>query len=452
MSDRITIAGALAEFCSKVATQPLPAAVQGRARLCLADHLHAAIHGVRSETGERLIRYLSPNGAPPAQLGAEALALLLGSASTVHEIDDVHQDTSMHPGSVVVSAALGCLLEKPVSGQRLLAAITAGYEVGIRLSIAAGERHYHYFHATATCGTLAAAAAASIVLGLTSEQTAHTLGIAATSASGLWEDINDAAIGLKHLHSGAAAERGIRAAKLAALGLRGAPRSIEGRKGFLAALARPGDFAPREAAPDETALREMLLAGLGERWTILRNIYKRYPFCLACFEPLEGIRHILANSARPKEEVRSVVIDIYPPNATLIAQPDPKDQLQAKFSAPFAIGLVLAGRDPEDVRLPKEWLVDPKVRGWYPSVSVRADSEVPRRHARVTVTWSNGAEESADRPLRNLDEREVWGRFTAAARRYLGDGAREVEDAVTGCAAFADTRALPLAARKAIGV
>jgi 2-methylcitrate dehydratase PrpD len=451
MGEPMTIAAGLAEFCSNVASRPLPAAVEDRARLCLADHLHAAIHGMRSETGERLVRYLAPDGAP-AQLDAEVLALLLGAASTVHEIDDVHQDTSMHPGSVIVSAALACLMEKPISGRLLLAAIAAGYEVGIRLSIAAGERHYHYFHATATCGTLAAAATAAIILGLDREQTAHALGAAATSAGGLWEDINDAAIGLKHLHSGFAAERGIRAAKLAKLGLRGARRSIEGAKGFLAAMARPGDFAPRETVPDDAALREMLLAGLGERWTILRNIYKRYPFCLACFEPLEGIRHIVARSGRAKEDVRSVAVDIYPPNASLIDNPDPKDQLQAKFSAPFAIGLVLAGHDPEDVRLPKEWLADPKVRGWYPSISVRADSDVPRRHARVTVAWRDGAEESADRPLRNLDEKEVWGRFTAATRRYLGDEARAVEEAVAGCAALADTRGLPAVVRKAIGV
>jgi 2-methylcitrate dehydratase PrpD len=147
-----------------------------------------------------------------------------------------------------------------------------------------------------------------------------------------------------------------------------------------------------------------------------------------------------------------VAVDIYPPNASLIAQPDPKDQLQAKFSAPFAIGLVLAGHDPEDVRLPKKWLVDPKVRRWYPAISVRADSEVPRRHARVTVAWHDGAEESADRPLRNLDEKEVWSRFSAAARRYLGEGAHVVEDAVADRAALSDTRGLPLAVRKAIGV
>ena len=101
-----------------------------------------------------------------------------------------------------------------------------------------------------------------------------------------------------------------------------------------------------------------------------------------------------------------MAVDIYPPNASLIANSDPKDQLQAKFSAPFAIGLVLTGHDPEDVRLPMEWLVDPKVRGWYPSITVRADNAVPRRHARVTVAWRDGAEESADQPFRNLDEKK----------------------------------------------
>ena len=151
---------------------------------------------------------------------AESAALYAGAISAVHEIDDVHQDTSLHPGSVVVAAAIASAGEADVPGSRLLAAIVAGYEVAVRLSVAAGHRHYHYFHSTATCGAVGAAAAASIVLGLDEEQTAHAIGMAATSASGLWEGINDEAVTVKHLHPGLAAERGVRAAKLARLGLR----------------------------------------------------------------------------------------------------------------------------------------------------------------------------------------------------------------------------------------
>jgi 2-methylcitrate dehydratase PrpD len=262
---------------------------------------------------------------------------------------------------------------------------------------------------------------------------------------------NDEAISGKHLHSGLAAERGIRAAKLAHLGLLAAKRSIEGDRGFLAALAC--SRAPATAAePDEPRVREIMLGGLGERWAILRNIYKRYPFCLACFEPLEGIRSIMEGSERRREEVHSVLLELYPRSASIVSQPHPRDQLQAKFSATFAASLVLAGYNPEDLTLPPEWLVDPKVTNWYSCIQLVAASTVPRRHARVTVRWKDGTEERADRPLRNLDEAEVWSRFAGACRQCLGDRANEVEATVARCADLETTADLFALARLVIGL
>jgi 2-methylcitrate dehydratase PrpD len=443
------IAATLAAFCVRAQAQPLPAEVAERAGLCLADHLHSAVRGASTETCQRLIRYLGLQGGAPS---AEATALMLGAASTVYEIDDVHHDTSMHTGSVVVAAALGCLADASIQGRRLLAAIAVGYEAGIRLSIAAGEPHYEFFHSTSTCGTVAAAATAAVIYGLTEDETAHAIGVAVTSASGLWEGINDEAIGLKHLHSGLAAERGIRAAKLARLGLRGAQRSIEGKRGFLAALAGPRAAAAGVAEPGGTRVREILLDGLGERWAILRNIYKRYPFCLACFEPLEGIRSIIESGKRRRDEVDSVLLELYPRSASIVSQPHPRDQLQAKFSATFAVALVLAGHDPEDVTLPPTWLADPNVTTWYPRIRLVAASTVPRRHARVTVRWKDGTEECADRPLRNLSEAEVRSRFTRACRESLGDRATAAETTVSRCADLETTADLSALVRDAMGL
>jgi 2-methylcitrate dehydratase PrpD len=440
----MTIAAGLAAFCSQAGTEPLPAAVQRRAQLCVADHLNAAMWGARTETASRLMRYLDPDSGSPTP-AAEAVALLLGAASTVYEIDDVHHDTSMHTGSAVVSTALGSLAEMPSSGHRLLAAIAAGYEVAIRVSIAAGERHYQYFHSTATCGTIAAAATAAIMYRLDQEQTSHAMGLAATSASGLWEGINDEAVGVKHLHSGFAAERGIRAAKLARLGLRAARRSIEGERGFLAALAGRPSLAPREA-------QEILLAGLGESWMILRNIFKRYPFCLACFEPLEGIRHLLETGSHSIGDVRSVLVALYPRSASIVGQSDPQNQLQAKFSAAFAVAIVLAGHNPEDVTLPEAWLVDPAVRRWYPNIRVLADRTVPRRHARVTVGWNDGTEQCADRPLLSLSELEAWSRFASTCRQFGGSRAGALEAVVAGAADLKDTIELFTLVRAAVGI
>ncbi|MBE7732829.1 MmgE/PrpD family protein [Devosia faecipullorum] len=418
MSD--TISARIAAFAVAAASDPVPPEVAERARHCVIDHLHAALQGTNSQTAAILNGY---DGAA----GAEALALRLGALSTVYEIDDVHRDTSMHPGSTVVAAALAAALDSKADDARLLAAVAAGYEVAIRLSVAAGERHYHYHQSTATCGTIAAAVAASIVYGLDAEQTKNAIGLSATMASGLWEDINNAAIMVKHLHSGFAAERGVRAARLAALGMNAASRAIEGPKGFLAALARQDAAYPLESTLDEAALRKILTEGLGERWSILRNIYKRYPFCLGCFEPLEGMRHVLSTSGRAIADIEGVTIEIYPPTAQLVGNRAPTNQLQAKFSAVFAIALLLAGRDPENVLLPVEWLSAPDVVAWYPKIQCLGNGSLRPRSALVNVTWKDGTTTLGNEPLRSLDENEVLERFAGLVRRTLGDEAAGLE-------------------------
>lgn len=427
-----TISTRLAAFASSVAAHSLPADVTERARLCVVDHLQAALHGTHSETASVLKRY---RGAADE----EALALLLGALSTVYEIDDVHRDTSMHPGSVVVAAALAAASGAATSDARLLTAVAVGYEVAIRLSIAAGERHYHYHQSTATCGAVAAAVAASVVYGLDAAQTANAIGLAATMASGLWEDINNAAIMVKHLHSGFAAERGVRAAKLAALGVKGASRAIEGPKGFLAALARQDSGYPHERPLDDAALRAILVEGLGERWAILRNIYKRYPFCLGCFEPLEGMRDVLATSRRPAGDVASVRVEIYPPTAHLVGNRAPADQLQAKFSVTFAIALLLAGRDPENVLLPVEWLRDPEVVDWYPRIECVANASLQPRVAHVHVCWNDGTTALGSKPLRSLEGEEVLERFSLLCRNRLGVEAGILEARLSALGSGADS-------------
>ncbi|MGZ5250863.1 MAG: MmgE/PrpD family protein, partial [Caldimonas sp.] len=111
----MTVARAWAAYCGDVASAPLPASVQARARLCVADHLHAAMHGARSDTATMLHRYFGwEESVRAAAAGAESAALYAGAISAVHEIDDVHQDTSLHPGSVVVAAAIASAGETDV--------------------------------------------------------------------------------------------------------------------------------------------------------------------------------------------------------------------------------------------------------------------------------------------------------------------------------------------------
>lgn len=348
----------------------------------------------------------------------ESAALYHASLAAVHEIDDVHFDTSLHPGAVIVPAALAVAEDVNAVPSQLMTAVSVGYEVAVRLSIAAGERHYYYFHSAATCGTIGAAAAAGVLLKLSKEQMQNALGLAATSASGLWEGITDLAVMVKHLHLGMAAERGVRSARLAALGWPGAPHALEGPKGFFAALAQPGLHAPDETA-DGSRLAQIMTEELGERWAILRNIFKRTPFCLGVNEPLEGLRYIL-DQGIDRRQIETIQVETSPSVAWMVGNPHPEDECQVRFSAPFAMALLLAGRDPETIPLPIHWITQPEVKHWLPKIRMTGREGIGRRRAIVTVKLNGGSAITAIRPLRNMTNQEAFQRFAAVAGARFG--------------------------------
>jgi 2-methylcitrate dehydratase PrpD len=106
-----------------------------------------------------------------------------------------------------------------------------------------------------------AAAASSRILALDAKQTAHALGIAASQASGIVENLPS---GAKNIGIGNSARNGLLAAVLASNGYTAAPRAIEGPLGFA------------KAAGDTADMSE-LTGDLGKRWELLRNTYKALP-------------------------------------------------------------------------------------------------------------------------------------------------------------------------------
>ena len=250
----------LARRAAALAFADLSRPVVEHAKACLLDWIGSAVCGSTSPTAaitHRAVRRISGQG--PATLvgrspGASAFAAALynGAVSGVDEIDDVHQDASLHPGIVVVPAALAMAEEHGASGRHLLTALVAGYDVVVRVARAAGVSHYAHWHTTGTCGTFGAAAAAGSILGLDPAAMTMALGLAGTQAAGLWESLNGEATMAKHLHGGKAASSGLLAALLARDGFRGSSSILEGDKGFLAAASTAG---PGGAEGADRALR-----------------------------------------------------------------------------------------------------------------------------------------------------------------------------------------------------
>uniref|UniRef100_UPI001C5EF0FC MmgE/PrpD family protein n=1 Tax=Nonomuraea rhizosphaerae TaxID=2665663 RepID=UPI001C5EF0FC len=241
----------------------------------------------------------------------------------------------------VVPAALPPAEAVDAPGGRLVAAVAAGVEVCNRLGMAsylpeAGNSLFFEKgqHATSICGTLGAAVAAGLLFGLDAEGVAHAVGVAASMGSGVIE-ANRTGGTVKRVHCGWAAHSGVTAAVLALEGLTGPPTVLEGRFGFF------------QAWLDGRFDAEALLSGLGERWELLRTVYKPYPTNHFTHPGIDCALALGTLGVSP-EDVEDMELGVAAPVLRTIAEPrddkiKPSSPYHAKFSGPYTVAAALHG-------------------------------------------------------------------------------------------------------------
>ena len=160
---------------------------------------------------------------------AELAALANGVAAHSLDYDDMCFVSLAHPSCALVPASLAAGELAQRAARALLDAYVVGFELECRLGNVMNPRHYHQrgWHCTSSIGTLGAAAAAARIFGLDAPTAQHALGIAASSACGLKENIGSM---VKPLHAGMAARNGVMAARLAQRGFTASPTRSMGRK------------------------------------------------------------------------------------------------------------------------------------------------------------------------------------------------------------------------------
>ncbi len=311
-----TATEALVEWAFEQRTRGFDDEVLESAQLFVLDWLASAFAGRGTEPGRAILEYTRAQPSGDALVcgetvgrSAEAAAFANGALSHVVEMDDVDRVSIVHPGAVVMPAALAAYGRDGRNGRELLSAIVAGFEVAIRFGSAVGAKHYYHFHNTSTCGIFGSAMAAGWLRGLDSEALTWALGNAGTMAFGLWEFNAEGAMS-KHLHTGHAAASGFRAAELAAHGFTGARSIVEGERGFFAGLAPQGE-------PDKVT------AGLGEPPLALPGVsLKPYASCRhthAAIDAAMALREQLDGGA-----VERGTISVYQAAADLCDNPSPK--------------------------------------------------------------------------------------------------------------------------------
>lgn len=318
------------------------AAVMHAARNAILDWLACAIAGAHDRSTDTLVKTFGtgPTGTAllvgrPERADAFTAALINAHAGHVLDYDDVHASVRGHPTTVILPALMAEAATTEATAEDIIAAYIVGLEVMGRLGRAIGSTHYEKgFHATATLGTIGAAAALARILKLDPRQTAVALGIAATQSAGLRLQFGH---DVKPLHAGFAARAGLSAARLAAHGFDGAPAFLDGPIDFLAAFGFGSEDPSRildgwnnPTAPDTW---QIVAPGL---------ILKLFPCCTAS-HPVAIAGLELRNELAPEAgDVHSMTIT-FPRggDAALITGAHPKTGIDARFSAEYVLAAAL---------------------------------------------------------------------------------------------------------------
>jgi aconitate decarboxylase len=422
----------LGRWVSELALAAVPPEVLAHLKLCVLDSVGCGLFGAAQRWGRIAADVaVGLSGGGPSSLFARAqtaspsdAALANGTAIHGFELDDAHVASSYHPGAVTLSAALAVGEAKAVSGADLLAALAAGYEIGLRVGVCAGLSHSTSgYHVTGTVGGVGAGAAAARLLRLAPLPAAHALGIGATQAAGLYAARSGAMT--KRFHAGRAAQSGVLGAYLAERGFTGSLDALEAPfGGFMSTLH--GQFAAATMLDD-----------LGRRWETGRVGIKAYAACASAHTTIDGVRELRARGLAA-DNLAQLTIRMSRKGHINIGWPyRPGDVIGAQMNGAYSAAVTLLDGDAFIEQYDERRLADPAILALLPRIAFVHDPELDaggagKRHAvKIDAVRTDGSRlstmieqrrGSAEHPLAAA---EIEGKFRRLAANTLSASAAD---------------------------
>lgn len=339
----------------------------------LNDPVHACLFAEASEQrGNGEARIIGHAGKYPARLAA------LANGATAHALDydDVNLAISGHPSAVIFSAVLALAEKEGSSGDAVLSAFVAGYETACRIGRLVCPDHLaRGFHATGTVSCFGAAVACAHLLKFDAQQTAASMGIAGTQASGLKAMFGTM---VKPLHAGLAARNGLEAALFVKMGFDCRADILECPMGFAA-----------------THSSNLNIGGaLGEEqggFHLRNNLFKYEASCYGTHAAIECVRRLMKKHVIQASVIDKVYVRADRSIDTICNIQRPDTGLQGKFSIRLNTAFALLGVDTGKIESYSDRTVnDAEVVALREKVVVELLDDWPSMQSEVIVVTQSG--------------------------------------------------------------
>ncbi|MBK8021195.1 MAG: MmgE/PrpD family protein [Chloroflexi bacterium] len=375
MSDSRTLIQKIAEHTVQLQLEDIsPEAVQ-MAKWVLFDSIGTALGGSQRELGQKALRY-----SQAVMRGDEATLIRDGSRVSVEGaafanavmtkilgMDDSHRSAG-HIASQVIPAVLAVSEAYHTPGRDMLAAIVAAYDFAVPMGLQVRYwQRARGLDLKGTVGSMASALAAARCAGLSVEQTANALALAADLASGTEQYVHEGGpCDTKDLIAGFGARHGVFAMSLAKHGFHGPAGALDGEYGFFRAFGDGGDPA--------------IFDQLGKEFAIVTTGFKPHGGCRHTHQAVDAVQQMLAEAPIDPAAIERVRLATYryATQPLFRVDPNPPSAQVAGLSIRVGTSVALSRGSslPDDLT---HW-DDPDVRRLRQIIEVEVDPELEEKY------------------------------------------------------------------------
>jgi 2-methylcitrate dehydratase PrpD len=390
----------------------LPGGVISQTKRCVLDLLGGAIAGSQTSMA-RISTGFAHNqfGAGRATLIGSPLRLsevgatwVNGVCASALDLDDGHRRAAGHPGAAVIPTALAVAETAGASGRDFLAAIVAGYEIAVRVSIAMLPDYRRGRYSTGIWGGFGSVAAAASVLNLDKRTFQDALGIVGFH--------RPSPAGGAFMHESMVKET------IGWAGMVGCVSAFLAREGFTG----PEDVLDKSGHFDTAELVE----GLGQDYAILRIYFKPYASCRWSHPAIDGALRLFRDEDLRLDDIREIHLEAFQP-ITMLCDYTPVTTVAAQYSVPMSVALALVYGRIGPSELTEANLQDPEILDLAQRVRVSVDPELDRMFPdktaiRVTLRTSRGHFDTMVKSPKGDPENPMSDEELAEKFHWLTDG------------------------------
>ncbi len=360
-------------------------------RQAALDLFGVTVAGAAQDAGRLALVYARSQGGPGAagvlgggtRLTPSLAALVNGTAGHALDYDDIGLGAG-HISVAILPAVWALAEEAGADGAAFTDALLVGYEIAHRLTtMYADTRLGPYaagYHKPSVYSSLGAAAGCARLLGLSADQVANALGIAASQAGGLRANFGTMT---KPLHAGIANRTGIEAALLARSGFTASTEILEQRFGW-------HDVICRGEGELDVVLDGLDQVGSTAPYAVEEGlVFKAYPCCGANHYAIDGVREVMRSSGLAEPDIASV--DVWIDETSLddvLVYPWARSALEGKFSLAYNVAAAMA-----DGNVTADTFTDPalaRMSAYRHKVAVHTTTDLPAMRARIRLVTADG--------------------------------------------------------------